>query len=43
MVLSAAERQRHYRERQTAWGLPGDKITPDPPKHLAEIHGCYRD
>ena len=42
MTLSAAQRQRHYRERQTAWGLPGDKITPDPPKQLAENHGCYR-
>ena len=43
MVLSAAERQRHYRERQTAWGLPGDKITPDPSKHLAKNHGCYHN
>ena len=43
MVLSAAERQRRYQERQTAWGPLGDKITPDPPKHLAENHGCYRE
>ena len=43
MDLAFAEKQCRYRERQTVCRDPVDEITPDPPKNLAEKHGCYRE